>query len=280
LSKYRIISILIIAIISIMIIMSITPIEEQIKTKEVTIMTEITYGGDSFWSMFALQNGLPICTYRYTGDMIKDFSAFTIGQGGGKSDDPSDPAAHAVGAFWPTRDKDGRRYHTVHDITRPFFIKYAPMVGIHATAENFYGMTVEHHDSICKAWIDSTKETTSEICNLVLDFAEWGSGPGGRKALIAAFHNRNGNISEFASNSEYEAFLVLLLLRKEWMMKIPDRLYLNGVLVNSSTCKFLPLTNDMKLQGYSKRGGWPTFGVGWSSGLAHFHRVFKHYCKN
>lgn len=263
-----------------MIVMSAIPNKEQMELKEVTITADRIYYGDSHWKQYELCNGLPICTFKSTGDMVKDFSAFTIGQGGGKSSDPTDAAAHAEGAFWPQRDKDGSRPHTVHDITRPFFLSYASIAGVPPTAEAFYGMTISDHDAICKAWIDSTKETTSDICNLVLDFAEWGSGPGGRKAVITNFRKLYGSISETAAKSEYDAFHKLLLVRMDWMKMIPDRLYLNGVLVNSSTTKFMPLTNEMKLQGYSKRGGWPTFGKGWSSGLAHFYRVFKVYCKN
>lgn len=247
--------------------------------KEVIVEAERIFYGDKYWKQYELQNGLPICMFQYTGNMAKDFSTFTIGQGGGKSDDPTDAAAHAAGAFWTQRDKDGRRYHTVHDITRPFFLAYATIAGVPATADGFYNMTIEQHDSICKTWIDSTKETTSDICNLVLDFAEWGSGPGGRKALIVNFRKLYGSISEMAAKSEYDTFHKLLLVRMDWMRMIPDRLYLNGVLVNSSTTKYMPLTAAMKKEGYSKRGGWPTFGKGWANGLSHFHRVFKYYCK-
>ena len=260
--------------------MAITGLKRKTKSANMALPKQIDYYGDKHWALYELQNGLPICTFQSTGDMVKDFSAFTIGQGGGKSDDPNDPAAHAQGAFFAERDKDGKRPHTVHDITRPFFLKYAPIVGIAPTAENFYNMTIADHDAICKAWIDSTKETTSPICNLVLDFAEWGSGPGGRKALITNFRKQYQSISDTAAISEYDAFHKLLLIRMDWMRMIPDRLYLNGVLVNSSTTKFMPLTAEMKAQGYSKRGGWPTFGKGWANGLAHFYRVFKAYCNN
>lgn len=234
-----------------------------------------TFSGDAWEARNALYNGNPFNTLDPTGDMEDDFAAFTMGQGGGKSYSLSDSAVTNPGAFFSTPDVDGRYPHTVNDITKPFFCTWAPKVGIKPTAENFYNMDDELHSRIVDAWINSTKETTSPLCNLVLDLAEWGSGGGGRRQLINAFHVKYGNISAYAAKSEYVAFLALLQIRMDLMKQIPDRLYQNGRLIDSSTTKKLrPLT------GQTLRWGWPSCGAGWGSGLAHFHRVFKHYAKN
>lgn len=233
------------------------------------------YNGDAWEKTMALHNGLPICTLQPTGNIVHDFSAFTMGQGGGKSYDKSDSIASNPNNYFKTPDKDGRFPHTVNDITKAFFVTWAPKVGIRPTAENFYNMTMEQHDLICDAWINSTKETDSDVCNMVLDLAEWGSGGYGRTQLIQMWRNETGkNIGKVLEFGEYNAFLKLLQLRERAMQAIPDRIYEDGKLILSS--------NENKLtpkSGQTKRGGWPTYGMGWGSGLAHFHRVFKIYCK-
>lgn len=234
-----------------------------------------TFIGDTWESRHALYNGQPFNTLNPSGDMEDDFAAFTMGQGGGKSYSLSDSAVTNPCAFFSTPDIDGRYPHTVNDITKPFFCTWAPKVGIQPTAANFYNMTQEQHSLIVDAWINSTKETTSDLCNLVLDYAEWGSGGGGRRQLINEFHRVHGNISAFAQKSEYIAFLTMLQIRMELMRKIPDRIYKDGVLINwSVTYKLSPKAGQLL------RWGWPSCGAGWGSGLAHFHRVFKHYAKN
>ena len=237
--------------------------------------TKKTFTGDGWEYRYALYNGQPFNKLQPSGDIENDFAAFTMGQGGGKSYSLSDSAVTNPGAFFSTPDKDGRYPHTVNDITKPFFVSWAPKVGIQPTAENFYNMTQEQHALIVDAWVNSTKETTSDLCNIVLDYAEWGSGSGGRRQLINAFHAKHGNISAFANKSEYLAFVTLLQIRMDLMKKIPDRVYQNGKLLYQSTTTKLRAGKGQLL-----RWGWPSCGAGWGSGLAHFHRVFKHYAKN
>jgi hypothetical protein len=150
-------------------------------------------------------------------------------------------------------------------------------------------MTHDEHALIVDAWVNATKETTSDLCNLVLDYAEWGSGGAGRRQLINEFHRLHGNISAFAEKSEYITFLTLLQIRMELMKRIPDRLYQPTLILNEKTNKMewknIPINSSTtsKLRpakGQLLRWGWPSCGAGWGSGLAHFHRVFKHYAKN
>lgn len=237
--------------------------------------TQKTFTGDAWEKRYALYNGQPFNTLNPSGDLENDFAAFTMGQSGGKSYSLSDSAVTNPGAFFSTPDVDGRYPHTVNDITKPFFCTWAPKVGIKPTAENFYNMTKDQHSLIVDAWVNSTKETTSPLCNLVLDYAEWGSGGGGRRQLINEFHRLHGNISAFAEISEYVAFLTLLQIRMNLMKQIPDRIYQDGKLINQSTSTKLKAGSGQIL-----RWGWPSCGAGWGSGLAHFHRVFKHYAKN
>lgn len=237
--------------------------------------TKRTFIGDAWEKSHALYNGQPFNSLQPSGDIENDFAAFTMGQGGGKSYSLSDSAVTNPGAFFSTPDADGRYPHTVNDITKPFFCTWAPKVGIAPTAYNFYNMTEEQHSAIVDAWINSTQETTSDLCNLVLDYTEWGSGAGGRRQLINAFHAKHGNISAFAQKNEYLAFLTLLQIRMDLMKRIPDRIYQDGKLVNySTTIKLRPAAGQLL------RWGWPSCGAGWGSGLAHFHRVFKTYAKN
>jgi len=74
------------------------------------------YAGNTWELQNSLNNGL-FDYIKPTGDIRSDFGRFLFGQGGGKSKDPKDQITAFPNAWPPCVDKDGYKYHTVHDIT-------------------------------------------------------------------------------------------------------------------------------------------------------------------
>lgn len=196
-----------------------------------------------------------------SGNMNRDFIKFVHGQGGGKSNDPNDPAAK----FMPPKpDKDGKYYHTVNDITWAFFKDNAVLVGIEATPERFYNMNDDEYTLIVNKYISDKRrvfKVNSDAVAMVLVYTEWGSGRGdgvygnkrydyGALDLMDFYYQSYGfTINESIDIiGEYMTFFLLLTKRRE----------------------------QMKLE----TSGWNRYYLNWSSGLAHFHRVFKTYCES
>lgn len=214
-----------------------------------------TYEGDNWEKMYAIpytKNGKPdyLAAIQPTGDMLADVGHFLFGQGGGKSCDLEDSITKNPNCWPPVADADGVKYHTVNDITWVLFSdpKMSKQIGYTPTADDFYNMTKERHDSIVNWHLEAGKVTKSDICNLVLSLCIWGGG--GYFGTLRAFEAQYGNVNTFIDlKGEYFVFYRLLSIRRE-QMKLRN-------------------PND-----------WKKFGTGWSSGLAHFHRIFKVYAKN
>ena len=207
---------------------------------------QITYDYNSFELQYAIYNGL-FDAIIPSGDIRQDFGKFLFGQGGGKSKDPKDYAARYMP---PKPDKDGQYYHTVHDITWRLFSSpvLAAACNYEATPELFYEMPDRIRNAIIDYHINLGSITDSEPVNLILAYAVWGSGS--YKPTLNKFELRYGKINEcIKSKGEYFVFSRLLEARRDTMKE-------------------------------RNLWQWDTYGRGWSSGIAHFHRVFKVYCKS
>lgn len=204
------------------------------------------YQGDQWERQYMLHNGV-FDKINPSGNMIEDFADFLFGQGGGKSCDPHDTAS---GSLPPIPDIDGIKYHTVHDITWKLYsdpVIYKS-VGYTPTAKQFYAMPEWIRLGIIDFHIKKGKKTKSSVCNLVLAYSCWGSGTD--YYLIKKFNSFWGKIdSHIDRNGEYLTFWRLLYCRRIVMQERNPK-------------------------------DWPRYGAGWSSGLAHFHRVFKVYCNS
>lgn len=222
------------------------------------------YAGDLWEGLYGkhgYQTGQAYVKVEPSGDMEQDFIHFVHGQGGGKSNDPNDPAAKNMP---PKPDKDGVYYHTVNDITWPFFKANAQRAGIVPTSEAFYGMTKEQHAQMVDMFIGDMRKVfkvNSDAVAMVFVYAEWGSGRGngiygdkrydaGALDLLDYYYQSfgmtvNQSIDEVG---EYMTFYLALTKRREQMMR--------------------------------DTSNWVKYYKNWQSGLAHFHRVFKVYCKN
>ena len=225
------------------------------------------YIGDKWEHDNKLFNGNQYQTMQPTGDVVADFGAFTLGQGGGKSRNLTDSICWArdekgnwlldpfknhiidQSAFPNKPDIDGEKYHTVDDITWKLFCSpvLAAAVGYTPTPELFYEMPKQIRDGIVKWHFDKGAITSSAPVNAVLAYCVWGSGS--YKWAVARFNQRYGDIETFIKlKGDYFVFYNLLICRQETMQE-------------------------------RNRQSWPINGAGWSSGLAHFRRVFKVYCK-
>jgi len=210
------------------------------------VAIEVSYDYNSFEFRYALYNGL-FDAITPSGDIRQDFSKFLFGQGGGKSKDPKDYAARYMP---PKPDKDGEYYHTVHDITWKLFSSpiLAAACNYDATPELFYEMPERIRNAIIDYHINLGSITDCVPVNLVLAYAVWGSGS--YKHTLYTFEKTHGDINQcLKDKGEYFTFSRLLEARRE----------------------------SMRLRNQHQ---WHTYGVGWSSGIAHFHRVFKTYCKS
>jgi hypothetical protein len=213
-----------------------------------------TYAGDSWEKQYAIlymKQGKPdyLNAVQPTGDIRADFGHFLFGQGGGKSNDMTDSITKQPGCWPPGADKDGKKYHTVDDITWLLFNNEAiyKAVGYKPTSALFYEMPVWIHDGIVQWHCDRAKVTSSTPVNLLFAYCIWGGG--GYLPTLLQFRETYGDIEKFIElKGEYWVFYTLLTIRREVMRQ-------RNAGVN-----------------------WNTNGRGWSSGLAHFHRVFKIYC--
>jgi hypothetical protein len=259
------------------------------------------YDGDYWELQNAIQNGF-LSDINPTGDLRSDFGAYLFGQGGGKSNDQNDQICKQPNAWPKTADKDGYRYHTVHDITHVLFCdpKICAWVGYNPTDELFYSMPEKIRNGIIDYHIHLGQISTSEPVNLVAAYCNWGGG--GHESAVKVFEQQFGNIEIFIElKGDYFIFYNLLEIRRQLMAANNyDRICfvdVNGArsVVSASRTQQLFLTaeqvafnkasldegkiNNIYTNGYFyKSGGWPTYGRGWSNGLAQFHRVFKVYC--
>ena len=215
--------------------------------KELKAAMAKEYDYDTFEKQNAIYNGL-FDAIKPTGDSFKDLAAFLFGQGGGKSNDPKDPAAKWM-PYEP--DEDGEFYHTVHDITWRLFsnTQISTVLGYEPTPANFYNMSEEIRTGIIQYHIDLGKGCSkSDIVNYVAAYATWGSGT--YRFALKRFEQMYGNIDvNINCRGEYFVFSRMLESYKEVLQQR------NG-------------------------SNWNIYGRGWSSGIAHFHRVFKVYCKS
>ena len=213
------------------------------------------YAGDQWERERAIYGNGYLDTAKYSGDMLKDFADYLHIQGGRKSADPHDSICFKTvrgvrvpnPAAWPELpDKDGKKWHTVDDITYILYCRLAPVLGYTASPADFYA---SNQRLKIVAWhIEQGKFCKSDLCNLVGAYMVWGSGS--YKSTVQRFNQYWGDVNAHIDrNGEYLTFWRLLYCR---LLVMRDR-----------------NPND-----------WPRYGVGWSSGLAHFHRVFKHYAKN
>lgn len=227
---------------------------------------QVEYFGNKWENQYKLFNGLAFNTQQPTGDVVADFGAFTLGQGGGKSNDTKDSICWArdahnswlynadgghtinTAAFPPKADKDGKRYHTVDDVTWLLYNSpvMAKSVGYKPTAEGFYNLAPEVRTGIVKYHFDKGAITTSDAVSAVLAYCIWGSGT--YIYMVKRFNEKYGDLNAFIKlKGEYFVFYELLLCRQETLFE-------------------------------RNKQSWSVMGRGWSSGLAHFHRVFKTYC--
>ena len=210
------------------------------------------YIGDTWEKMYAIKYmkaGKPdyLNAINPSGDMLADFGHYLFGQGGGKSNNLTDSITKQPGCWPPEPDEDGKKYHTVNDITWILYCKLAPIIGYKATSAEFYNMNKERHDSIVQWHIDKGRYCSSDVVNLVCAYAVWGTGS--YKSMVNRFFVKFGNVETFLKlKGEYWVFYQMLVCKQEVMERDNPR-------------------------------DWPINGRGWSSGLAHFHRVFKVYCK-
>ena len=146
-----------------------TPQTEQIQPKPEPVK-QVVYTGDKWENQYKLFNGLAFTTQQPTGDILADFGAFTLGQGGGKSKDLRDSicwardkynnwllnpdGSHVINqaAFPPYVDIDGQKYHTVNDVTWLLYSSpvLAKAVGYKPTSDGFYKMDPEIRKGIVK----------------------------------------------------------------------------------------------------------------------------------
>jgi hypothetical protein len=221
-----------------------TVVEQQPTPQQPTV---IQYEGDQWERQNMVHNGLFTGIYS-SGDMIGDLSLFLFGQGGGKSRDPRDQITRYPNAWPPVPDKDGYKYHTVHDVTWVLFTnpKIAAFAGYKPTPQLFYSMPDSIRRSIIIYHIQQASVTKSICVNLVFTYALWGGG--GYKSTLDRFEQRHGDINAAIDSCEYFVFYKCLQYRQEIMRE-----------------------RNAKV--------WPIYGRGWSNGLANFHRVFKSYTR-
>lgn len=192
---------------------------------------------------------LPMYTMKPTGNLEYDFALFTKLQGGGKSDNKSDAAF--LNNTPPTPDKDGRYYHTVDDIIYSTFKKANP----DATnlPYDFYNMTTARRAKVVKSFL--VKTTTSDACNALLSYCNWG---GGGFKRCAEIFKENYGIDLFAAikKNEADAFNKICLCR----------------------IAQLKASNNFIVQGQAKTN-WEINGLGWTRGVLCLWNVFRQYIK-
>ena len=204
------------------------------------------YAGDAWQSMYAIKNG-HLSWVKPTGNIVEDFADFLFKQGGGRSNDPDDAVAKQKGAFPKTAYKDGKRYHTVNDITFPLYKHYFP----NATDMDFYEMNEEERLYIINKIIAKGKCTTSDVVNIAIAYTIWGSGDNAPKHVITRFVGYwNMSLNDFIAKYGEDATLYHYLEARRQTMK------------------------------QRNPTDWIKFGYSWSNGLAQFYRVFKTYTKN
>ena len=195
---------------------------------------------------YAIYNGL-FDNIKPTGNARNDLASFLFGQGGGKSDDINDPASKWLP---PTPDKDGHYYHTVNDITWHLYsnIQLSTILKYTPTADDFYNMTEERRNQIIDFHINKGNISSSCIVNYVATYSIWGSGTS--HFMLKRFEEVYGNIDVVIKHrGEYFAFSRML---ESYRYVLEQR----------------------------NQHNWHIYGKGWSSGIAHFHRIFKVYCKS
>ena len=202
------------------------------------------YAGDAWQSMYAIKNG-HLSWVKPTGNIVEDFADFLFKQGGGRSNDPDDAVAKEEGAFPDTPYKDGKKYHTVNDITFILYKQHFP----NDSDMDFYEMAEWKRLHIINKIIAKGKRTTSEVINIAIAYTIWGSG------------NEKFTIQRFV---------------RYWKMSLNDFIAKYGE--DATLYHYLEARRQTMKQRNPK--DWIKFGYSWSNGLAQFYRVFKTYTKN
>ena len=178
----------------------------------------------------------------FTGNLIFDFSQFTSDQSGRKSDNPTDPAAEY---YWPAvPDVDGRRYHTILDVTNKTYHTFFP----NDSPQQFYNMTNEKRMYCVMNYVNSGKFTTSGILNILLSYIVWG---GSLSKVLLFYHTwyPNTTLQNDVLNDEKGTFIKLIDVRRY--------VYTNCL-------------------GEDSTNNW----LGWDRGIINFWKLFKQYFKN
>ena len=210
-----------------------------------------SYAGDEWQRMYIIKNG-HLSDIKPTGDMVQDFGHFLFGQGGGKSNDPRDSITLTKGCYPSTPDVDGKKYHTVNDITFILYKKYFP----EDRDEEFYNMKEWKRLHIIDMHIAVGRITQSDVLNLAIAYTVWGSGT--YVYTIRTFMRLNGmSVDSYIEKHGEDKTLVAYLEARRITMKERND-YVNKKGINP----------------------WVVNGRGWSNGLANFYRVFKVYTKN
>lgn len=203
--------------------------------------TKIEYDND-FEKNHILYNGV-FDNIKPSGDMVLEWGVFVFKQGGGRSMCMSDINSAYLP---PSPHSDGNFYHTVNDITWRTFRGLAKIYGYCDTPSCFYDMTEEVRKIIITHFMTKAAITESDVINGFLGYVMWGSGSIGR--FVRDFEEDYGDIHYYlAVNGEYKTLHTMITSRRDNLKR-------------SKT--------------------WDIFGRGWSSALAHYHRIFKHYCQN
>jgi hypothetical protein len=196
-----------------------------------------------FETKYMLNNGV-YDNVQYTGDIVNDWGEFVLSQGGGKSACSFDLS----NMYKPkTPDKNGVYYHTVKDITYRTFMQLSHIYNYPNGDRDFYEMTEETRHIIINHFMTKASVTESEVINAFLSYVLWGSGSLTLFNRVFESENNTDVNNYLQNNGEYSTLLTCIKARRE-------------NLKHTRT--------------------WDKHGKGWSSGLAHFHRIFKHYCNN
>jgi hypothetical protein len=151
----------------------------------------------------------------YTGNVVNDFNALTIAQGGGKSDRQDDYASK-----WPppVSDNDGKYYHTVHDITYLYWKTSAYAAGItNNSPEAFYKMSFADHKKMVAYHFKLHSPTTSKKVNAFISYTYWA---GNSTKMRKAFYKKTGYyfqgyIDKFGSAKTFDIAVIVYVTTYE-----------------------------------------------------------------
>ncbi|MBN2776809.1 MAG: hypothetical protein JXR36_04160 [Bacteroidales bacterium] len=240
----------------------------NVSEEQLTAKPAIEHDYDWFETKYALYNGIGISFIKPSGVMIEDFADFLFGQSGGRHNRDTRDIASKNPCPVPFINENGEEIYGIHtelDITWKLFTnpQIAKWVGYSPTPEVFYEMPDDVRLGIVDYHINFGRVTSSEVVNLVFAYSVWGGG--GYRRTLDHFVEKYGNIEDnIANNGEYFVFSRMIECRRDMM----ERYNQHEVTYKNSNGKWITDTN------------WNINKHGWSSGLAHFYRVFKMYCKS